>query len=135
MLDTNVLSAVMHAEGRVVAWLDEQPRTSIWTTAISIFETRYGLLAMPAGRRRIERENAFFRLIEEKLERRVLPFDEAAAEQTAALMDLRRRAGRTGEIRDTMIAGIVVAQNATLATRNVRHFDDLQVPVIDPWEG
>jgi predicted nucleic acid-binding protein len=28
-----------------------------------------------------------------------------------------------------------LAQRATLATRNVRHFDDLAVPVADPWQA
>jgi predicted nucleic acid-binding protein len=32
-----------------------------------------------------------------------------------------------------MIAGMVLANHATLATRNTRHFTDLAVPVIDPW--
>jgi predicted nucleic acid-binding protein len=32
-----------------------------------------------------------------------------------------------------MIAGIVIVADATLATRNVRHFADLIVPVINPW--
>jgi predicted nucleic acid-binding protein len=36
-------------------------------------------------------------------------------------------------MRDTQIAGIAVSRHATLATRNVRHFSDLKVPVIDPW--
>jgi predicted nucleic acid-binding protein len=34
--------------------------------------------------------------------------------------------------RDTMIAGIVLAHHATLATRNVRDFDDIHATVIDP---
>jgi predicted nucleic acid-binding protein len=69
------------------------------------------------------------------LEVRVLPFDHAAAEQTATLIGQRKRAGRPGELRDTMIAGIALAQRATLATRNVRHFEDLTIPVVDPWRG
>jgi toxin FitB len=32
-----------------------------------------------------------------------------------------------------MIAGIVLACGATLATRNTSHFEDLSVPVINPW--
>jgi predicted nucleic acid-binding protein len=47
--------------------------------------------------------------------------------------DQRRRSGRDGELRDAMIAGIAVACDATLATRNLRHFADLPVPVVDPW--
>jgi len=34
-----------------------------------------------------------------------------------------------------MIAGIALAQHATLVTRHVRHFDDLTLPVIDPWQA
>jgi predicted nucleic acid-binding protein len=96
-------------------------------------EIRYGLTIMSAGRRRTERQAAFARLIEENFERRVLFFDSAAAEAAASLIGTHHHAGRPGELRDTMIAGIALAQRATLATRNVRHFDDLGVPVVDPW--
>jgi predicted nucleic acid-binding protein len=37
------------------------------------------------------------------------------------------------DLRDTVIAGIVVARHATLATRNLVHFEDLSVPVVNPW--
>jgi predicted nucleic acid-binding protein len=36
------------------------------------------------------------------------------------------------EDRDTMIAGIVLANHATLATRNATFFDDLTLPLINP---
>ncbi len=137
ILDTNVLSALMLAEPDVVvaSWLDRQARTSVWTTSITILEIRYGLVAMPTGRRQTERLVLFERVVEEKLELRVVSFDHAAAEEAAALMGLRRRAGQPGELRDTMIAGIALAQRATVATRNVRHFDGLSVPVVDPWSA
>ena len=137
ILDTNVLSALMLRQPptNVSAWLDQQPWTSVWTTAITVFEIRSGLAAMPSGRRRIERELAFKRALEERLEGRILPFDEAAAEEAAILSATRQRSGRMGEMRDTMIAGIALAQHATLVTRHVRHFDDLTLPVIDPWQA
>ena len=34
-----------------------------------------------------------------------------------------------------MIAGIALVSHATLATRNVKHFDDLSVSVLNPWES
>jgi predicted nucleic acid-binding protein len=135
ILDTNVLSALMIAERVVIVWLDAKPRTSVWTTAITVMEIRYGLRTMPAGRRRAQRETEFARVLEFDLERRVLPFDHDAAEAAAELMDKRRHAGRLGESRDTMIAGIALAHRGTLATRNVRHFGDLQIPVVDPWHS
>jgi toxin FitB len=36
-------------------------------------------------------------------------------------------------MRDTQVAGIAIARRATLATRNLRHFDDMPTPVVSPW--
>jgi toxin FitB len=137
ILDTNVLSELMTAEpnARVVAWLDRQARTSIWTTSITVLEVRYGLSIMPVGKRRAAREAAFSQLIADALEGRVLGFDHAAATETGFLMGARHGAGKPGELRDTMIAGIALVARATLVTRNIRHFDDLSITVIDPWNA
>jgi predicted nucleic acid-binding protein len=137
ILDTNVLSALMlgKPDEVVAAWIDRQARTSVWTTTITIFEIRYGLAIMPVGRRRAGRVLAFERLVEETLDHRILSFDQGAAEEAAILMAARQQSGRASEWRDTMIAGIALAQRATLATRNLRHFDDLAVPVLNPWES
>jgi hypothetical protein len=37
------------------------------------------------------------------------------------------------DVRDTLIAGIALARRATLATRNERHFQDLKLPLLNPW--
>jgi predicted nucleic acid-binding protein len=135
ILDTNVLSALMRRipDKDVIAWLDKQPRTSIWTTSVTILEVRFGLQTMPVGKRRAALMRAFETLLADKIGRRIAPFDTAAAQQAGDLMAVRYKQGRPGELRDTMIAGIVLACHATLATRNTSHFEDLSVPVINPW--
>src|SRR5271166_1922509 len=132
ILDTNVISALMHQRPpeTVRHWLDRQAELSIWTTSITIFEIRAGIEVLPPSRRRRSLEAEFERVIEDDIERRIVPFDVAAASAAALLMGERRRAGRTGDLRDTMIAGIVIASHATLATHNTRHFADLSVPVV-----
>src|SRR5580658_8194691 len=124
VLDTNVLSALMRpsADQKVVGWLDKQPRSSIWTTSVTILEICFGLQILPLGKRRTILNQAFEQVLVDKLERRVAPFDTVAAQQAADLMALRRKKGRPGELRDTMIAGIVLTCHATLATRNISHF-------------
>jgi predicted nucleic acid-binding protein len=136
ILDTNVLSALMRPDPDVpvLKWLDQQPDSSIWTTSITIMEIRYGLQSIPAGRRREQMTQELEAVLKEEIEGRYAPFDIAAAEQTAELMTLRGRKGRPVELRDTMIAGIALATRATLATRNASHFEDLSVPVINPWK-
>ncbi|HEY6458083.1 MAG TPA: type II toxin-antitoxin system VapC family toxin [Steroidobacteraceae bacterium] len=137
VIDTNVLSALMREvpEPPVVEWLDRQPAESIWITSITLFEARLGLALLPKGRRRKALEYGFDKLLVEDLEGRVLDFDQPAAEAAAQLAAGRQRAGHTIDMRDTQIAGIVIARRAELATRNVRHFSDLNVDVINPWDA
>ena len=116
-----------------MAWLDRQPAESIWITTITLFEAHLGLELLPTGRRRKALEAAFARVLKDDLENRVLEFDSAAAGEAATLAADRQKAGRSVDMRDTQIAGIALARHATLATRNVRHFRDLKVPIVDPW--
>ena len=136
VLDTNVLSVLMRRDTDpiVVRWLDRQSSESIWTTAVTVFEIRFGLDLLPPRRRRRGLEDAFRTILDEDLDGRILPFDQAAAEASATISAHRRRAGRPVEIRDVQIAGIVAARKARLATRNVRHFDGLNIALIDPWQ-
>jgi predicted nucleic acid-binding protein len=116
-----------------VAWLDAQPRLSIWTTSVTVFELRVGVAIMPVGRRRVAMTAIADRIIDTIIEGRILPFDVPAAEASATLAAERRQLGRPGELRDTMIAGVAIAHRTTLATRNIRHFIDLPIPVVNPW--
>jgi toxin FitB len=136
ILDTNVLSALMRQDPDppVLAWLDRQAPQSIWITSITLFESRLGLALVPIGRRRRALESAFARVLEFDLENRILPFDTEAALQAASLAAQRQMNGRPVDVRDTQIAGIAQARRATLATRNVRHFEGLTVPVFNPWD-
>lgn len=139
ILDTNVLSALIRQDPepdpKVVLWLNRQADMSLWTTAITVFEIRYGLAIMPTGKRQTIKLAAFENALRHDLNNRILHFDELAAEHAAALMASRHRGGRIRELRDTMIAGIALSHNATIATRNVRHFDDLDVPVVNPLQA
>jgi len=135
ILDTNVLSALMQQtpDPQVVAWLDDQPAESIWLSSITLFEARYGLALLASGQRKNILKERFEELLQKDLQNRVLLFDANAATQAAELAAQRKARGRPVDMRDTFIAGIALARRATLATRNMRHFDDLSVPVVNPW--
>ena len=135
VLDTNVLSALMRAQPdpAAVRWLDLQPAKSLWTTAVTLFEVRYGILALPAGKRRKSLHDAFEALLRLDLEGRVLDFDAGASAAAAEIAARNRAAGRTVDVRDVQIAGIVASRRGTLATRNARHFDSTGIAIVDPW--
>jgi toxin FitB len=135
LLDTNVLSELMldRPSPAVVQWMDAQPRDSLWTTSVTVFELHFGLELMPEGKRRTQRRAALEKVMAFFIERRLLAFDHHAAEHTARRMAAQRRHGHPADLRDAMIAGIVLANQATLATRNVRHFDDIARRLVNPW--
>lgn len=136
LLDTNVVSEMMRvrAEFAVINWFNAQPPRSVWTSSVTVLEIEAGLGILTLGNRRSDLEKAFELLLATVLQNRVAAFDLAAAREAASLSAVRHRDGRRGEWHDTMIAGIAIAQRATLATRNTRHFDDLPTPVINPWD-
>jgi predicted nucleic acid-binding protein len=137
LLDTNVLSALMQRvpEPAVVAWLDRQSDHEIWTSSVNVFEVEYGLSLMPPGKRRIHLEGALMGLLVEDLRGRILDFNPRAASEAGRLMAKRKREGREYNPLDSMIAAIALTRQATIATRNVRHFGDLPIAVVNPWEG
>jgi predicted nucleic acid-binding protein len=134
VLDTNVLSELMLLlpNKNVVSWLDQQAWPSLWTTSITVFEIRVGLETLAHGRRRIELSHAFEE-ITARMNQQILFFDTESAQHASTLTASRKMRGRPRELRDTMIAGIVLSRHATLATRNVRDFDDISASIVDPW--
>lgn len=135
LLDTNVVSALMlrDPDAAVVAWLDEQPAESIWTTSITVFEVQLGLQLLQPSRRRRQLEQAFDELLAEDLAGRVQPFDSPAAVAAGGIAAKEQRSGRSLDVRDVQIAGITAVRRATLATRNVRHFEGLAINLVNPW--
>lgn len=134
ILDTNVVSEFMlrSPSPKVIGWLDRQPRSSLWTTAVTIFEIRLGLQIMSSSKRR-EVLNQRFDEVLARINEQIVPFDTEAAQEAASLMVSRKMQGRPRDLRDTMIAGIVLARRASLATRNAAHFGDISATLIDPW--
>ncbi len=135
VLDTNVISDVMRASSdtRLIAWLDEQSTSVLFTTALSQAEILYGHELLPAGCRRDDLFAAALPIFEEDLAGRVLPFDSDAALVYPLIAATRRRAGQPISQIDAQIAAIARSRGARLATRNVRDFEGCGIEIIDPW--
>ena len=137
LLDTNILSELMRAapEAVVEQWLADQPAASVFISAITEAELRYGLALLPPGKRRsalaVEIEN----MLGEDFSGRILPFDSPAAVAFAEIAAERRQAGRPISQADAQIAAIAQSRGAALATRNVPDFEGCGVEIINPWSS
>ncbi|HWM89477.1 MAG TPA: type II toxin-antitoxin system VapC family toxin [Thermoanaerobaculia bacterium] len=135
VLDTNVVSEMMRATPapNVVAWLNGQDVSLLFLTAVTVGEVRYGLRALPQGKRRRFLEEGFERILAEAFAGRILAFDEAAARRYGEIMGQRKETGRPLAILDGQIASIAWSNGCSVASRNVQDFMECGVEVINPF--
>ena len=129
LLDTNVVSELTKdaPDARVVAFLSSQ--TDLWLCAVVLHELEFGVRRLPEGNRRegLRRTLAAFVTA---YEGRILPLGHVEAECAA---ELREQAGRVS-LGDALIAGTAMAHGLTVATRNVKDFSRMDIPITNPWE-
>lgn len=135
LLDTNILSELMRPapEKGVEQWLADQPDASVFISAITEAELRYGVALLPAGKRRSALATVIEDMFGEDFIGRILPFDSAAAVAFAEIAANRRRAGRPIAQADAQIAAIAWSRGAALATRNELDFAECGLKLINPW--
>ena len=135
LLDTNVVSEPLKSKPspRVIEWLDRQAAGTLYLSAISYAELRFGVLRIADGKRRNElavKVNQVLDLFRD----RMLIFDVEAAEHLAQILAVTEKLGRKIPAPDAYLAAIARARGFAVATRDVEHFRDTRVTVINPWE-
>ena len=137
VLDTDHLSLLqwnVGAEGRSLDQrLSRVPANEIATTIVNFEEQMRGWLAYLARSRSVAQQVEAYRRLARHLDcyRKiiVLDFDEAAAVGFQRLRKLQRRAGTM----DLKIAAIVLANNATLLSRNAPDFAPIPDLKVEDW--
>ena len=135
ILDTNVVSELMRPapDPVITAWIAEQVISSLFLTAVTEAELRFGIAIMQPGKRRNRLQQTLERLSKTGFRNRVLPFDSEAASAYAGIAAARRRLGRPIAQSDCQIAAIARLRGMAVATRNVRDFADTGIEVMNPW--
>ena len=136
VLDTNVISEPLRQapESRVIEWIDEQPVETLYLSAITVAELRFGVASLPAGKRRDRLQASLEKRALPLFAGRVLPFDMSASQSYGELMAKARAAGLAIGTADGYIAAIAAANGMMVATRDVSPFEAFGVAVINPWE-
>ena len=132
---TNVASELMRPSPApaVAAWIAGRDAEELYLTAVSEAELLYGIVIVPAGRRRSELEAAMLRWLDTGFVERLLSFDSAAARDYAGIAAGRRFAGCPLAPVDCRIAALARCRGMAVATRNVQDFGDIDVEIVDPW--
>lgn len=138
LLDTSIISEL--APGRqpsaLPQWLRDH-RPSVFLPVVAVIEIEKGVsrLARMGGSQRAKLLSLWLDRILETFSDRVLALDVIAARRAGTMSDAARATGRDPGLADVMIAAIANIHELTVATRNLRHFEPLGVPCLDPLAG
>ena len=132
IVDANLLSEATKPDPapQVLEWLrlNEQ---NLAVTPVVLGELEYGVLLLPASRRKKQLELWFEKI---RSTAHCLDFDSKAASSWAHLLAHLKSKGHAMPIKDSLIAASAIAHNLTVATRNTRDFKNARVPLLNPFE-
>lgn len=137
VLDTNVISEPNkpRPDSGVLDWLNGLKRPEVYLTVPTVAELAgggYRTLLKTGSRKYLDR----LRLaVEGEFKDRILDFDLQASDAYGQIRAKRESVGKPiGQI-DAMIAAICLVHGATLATRNVKDFEGLDLKLVNPFEA
>jgi predicted nucleic acid-binding protein len=131
LVDANVLSEGTRPapSARVVDWLRHN-EAELAVDPVILGELRFGILLLPAGKRRRRLEHWF---TQGAAKLTCLPWDAATGLRWAALLADLRAAGAAMPVKDSLIAATALVHGLIVATRNVRDFTKAGVRILDPF--
>ena len=135
LLDTNVVSEPLKLTGDVgvLNWLDAQIIETLYLSTISLAELRFGIAALPPGKRRNTLNTSLEQRILPLFVGRILPFDTTASEAYAELRARARALGKAIAPVDGYIAATAAAHGLIVSTRDIGPFEAAGLTVINPW--
>jgi len=135
LLDTNVISEPWKPtpDITVLTWLDAQAIETLFISAISIAELRFGIASMPVGKRRSILHDRLEGEVLPLFDGRILPFDVGTSHFYAALMADGRKSGKAIAKADGYIAATAAENRLAVATRDTSPFEAAGLRVINPW--
>ena len=137
LIDTNLISEMWKAEPNpdVLAWIDSQTLETLYLSAITVAELRFGLATMPQGKRRTIYQERLEKEVLPLFAGRVLPFDLNTSQAYANLMARARIGGNAIGKADGYIAATASVSGYLVATRDIGPFEAAGLKIVNPWDA
>ena len=135
LLDTNIISEATKRQPNVAleAWLERHRADGLYLSVITIGELQQGIARLPASQRRADLENWLPGVLLPAYADWILPLDTDTLLQWGTLTGELIVAGRKMPLADSLLAATALRHGLTLVTRNTADFNNVPVPVVNPW--
>jgi tRNA(fMet)-specific endonuclease VapC len=136
LLDTCVISELVAKQPHpgVVEFVDTLDPDDVVLSVITIGEITKGIEKLPRSKRKQELLTWLKEDLLIRFDGKLLALDTEVLVAWGMLTARLEASGRTMPAIDSLIAATVLAQQATLVTRNVDDFAGTGVEIINPWE-
>jgi toxin FitB len=124
----------MNGSEQVKAFARSIDRFDAFISVVTIGEIAKGIELLPGGRRR-DTLVAWLGEIEADYGDQILPCDIEIARVWGELTGRAQRRGQTIAAADGLIAATALHHGLRLATRNIRHFAETGVSLVNPWDN
>lgn len=136
LLDTNILSELRRPrpEPKVVAFISSQPLESLFVSAVTFAEIRFGIERIEDLHKRSALTDWLNLELRPMFENRVLPVSEDVMLKWRLLVEEGRKMGHTFPQPDLIIAATALHHGLSVVTRDIGGYDKTGVTVINPWQ-
>ncbi|CCV10075.1 type II toxin-antitoxin system VapC family toxin [Mesorhizobium sp. STM 4661] len=136
-LDTNVVYEASRTipDPNVVEWFRTQDLLDLYLCGPVVVEQSFGAETFLNKTGSDRHVRALDNLITRQFSGRIVEFSGSIPRLAGRLRAMREKIGRPISLPDAMIAAICLTHDATLATRNIRDFDGLDLKLVNPFEA
>jgi toxin FitB len=135
LLDTNILSEMRRPrpEPKVTAFVAAQSIETLFISAVTLAEIRFGIELVPDVTKRAELNDWLTHRVRPMFDQRVLPITEDVMFKWRLLVEDGRKAGQTFSQPDLIIAATALHHGLTLVSRDSGDFEKTHAALFNPW--
>lgn len=134
LIDTNVVSELTKRAPSlsVVDFLRQS--SDLFISVIVFHELEYGIHCTADAERRAKLQ-AYALSLRQQFAGRIIDVDLQLAETAGRLRAFERSTGRILAELDALIAATAMVRGYVLVTRNIKDFETLSIPLLNPWDS
>lgn len=137
LLDTNILSELrrVRPEPKVVSFISAQPLDSLFVSAVTFAEIRFGIELIEDLHKRAALNDWLNLQLRPMFEARTLPVSEDIMFKWRLLVEEGRKSGHTFPQPDLIIAATAAHHGLTVVSRDAGGYAKTGVALVNPWQG